>query len=36
MDQAKRMLAVYKDMMHRVERAQNVLQFAKKVSYNEC
>ncbi|CAI2729465.1 unnamed protein product [Schistosoma spindalis] len=30
MDQAKRMLAVYKDMMHRVERAQNVLQFAKK------
>ncbi|VDP87615.1 unnamed protein product [Schistosoma mattheei] len=33
MDQAKRMLAVYKDMMHRVERAQNVLQFAKKVSY---
>ncbi|TNN05548.1 transcription elongation regulator-like protein, partial [Schistosoma japonicum] len=29
-DQAKRMLAVYKDMMYRVERAQNKLQFSQK------
>ncbi|KAK4470084.1 hypothetical protein MN116_005670 [Schistosoma mekongi] len=30
MDQAKRMLAVYKDMMYHVERAQNKLQFSQK------